>query len=98
PALDPPLGLEEQPELEERTIEGIGEGLLLVFTDGLFEALEGDRSSNERSVVTAARGSLRRGPGAVVRAAFEASEGERGERADDRTALAVRLETPDGVR
>ena len=97
-ALDPPLGLEEQPELDERTVEGVAGGLLLLFTDGLFEGLGGDRSASERSVVTAARGALPRGPDGVVRAAFEASERERGDRADDRTALAVRLEAAAGAR
>ena len=92
-ALDPPLGLEEQPKLAERTVEGIAGETLLLFTDGLFEALGEDRSANERRVVTAARGALGHGPEAVVGAVFEASQRERGERADDRTAMAVRLET-----
>lgn len=90
-ALDPPLGLEEERRLEERLVEVDPGATLLLFTDGLFEGLEGERSENERRVVAAAAAASADGAEAVVEAAFRISERERSARGDDRTALAVGL-------
>lgn len=91
-ATDPPLGLREPGrrygELEADA--GDPPGMLLLFTDGLFEPAAGSRSAAEGRLVEAAAGAAEAGARAAVEAVFRASDALEGGGSDDRTALAVR--------
>lgn len=89
-ALDPPLGMTEpraygQAETEWRP----GRDLALLCTDGLVTGLGEDLGAAEDRLLACAVEASPGGAGAVVEALFARSEVR--ERADDRTALAVRV-------
>jgi len=87
PALDPPIGMAQVPEHEERTIDWRPADTLLAFTDGLAELRDPLDESNSTIRSLLAGGTF--SPQDLVDALFAGSEDEM--RLDDRTAVAASL-------
>jgi len=93
PAGAPPLGLVSVTPACAQTTWRAGEDLLVVFTDGISEAVDPDgHMLGEGPVLAAARGARDRGPDAVVSAVFDALAAHTGGAAprDDLTLVVVR--------
>ena len=93
PAGAPPLGLVAVTPACAQTTWNAGEDLLVVFTDGISEAIDADgRMLGEEPVLAAARRVREQGPDAVVAAVFDALHAHTGGTAprDDLTLVVVR--------
>lgn len=98
-ALDAPLGLAGPRRYREAEVAWrAADDILLLFTDGLLAEAEGVAGGGEEALLTAARSAAAAGPEAVVEAIFRRAGAPRSGtvRADDRSALAVRLRRPAG--
>jgi sigma-B regulation protein RsbU (phosphoserine phosphatase) len=92
-ATDPPVGFAGPDAYHEKSLDWLrGEDLLLLFTDGLSDALTTDtRGNGERIVLETAVRARFSHPADIIRSLFELSgQSRRPALGDDRTALAVR--------
>jgi sigma-B regulation protein RsbU (phosphoserine phosphatase) len=92
PATNPPLGIVDLDVYgEETTPWTAGEDLLVLFTDGLSDALEVGEIAGQRQVLDEVLKNRARPVGEILRALYDLQRPEGGQPPDDRTAVLVRL-------
>lgn len=90
-ALNPPLGLAEFAQYEERELAWApGRDTLLMFTDGLSETMRADRLWSDELILDAVRGGAGGSSGQIIERLFRLASPPGALPADDRTALVLK--------
>jgi len=88
----PPVGLLPQAQYQSSTVDLVGGGLLVLFTDGVSEAMNSrEEEWGEASLIAAVKDSERRDPTGIVESVFRSADAFAGEapQHDDMTIVVV---------